>query len=391
MLFIKYSRILIRKSSQVHSKFNNYVTTKNLLRRLSSRKIEFKYLPEPLYGPKWDEIDMAKKELAELTGGMNMDQLQQTLEPHSHKTNSKQLTLPCQSNEKYLQKAPEEDNSGSLLPTYNLAAYVNKSDTLQQFLKLGVDLSHIERKKGLPEFVLRLSFEDDVKPYLLFLKDQNVPAERLGEFITKNPLIFKVNLDDLQTRVNYLDAKRFSKAQIERILTSNPYWLMFSTRRIDCRLGYFQKEFRLAGADVRVLASKLPKLITYNMGHIQKATFSIREEMGFDKDEIKCLLLAKPRLWILKPDDLVERFAYVHQEMNLSHQFILKVPQVLTSREFRLRERHEFLKKLGRAQYDPKKDLYISPKSLIEGSNYYFVRNIAKSDMETFELFLKTR
>uniref|UniRef100_A0A1B0FJM0 Transcription termination factor 3, mitochondrial n=1 Tax=Glossina morsitans morsitans TaxID=37546 RepID=A0A1B0FJM0_GLOMM len=390
MLFIKYSRIL-RISSQVHSKFNNYVPTKNSLRGLARRKIEFKFLPEPLYGPKRDEIDMVKKELAELTGGMDMPQLQQILEPHNHKTNSKQLTLPCQSSEKYLQKATEEDNARGLLATYNLAAYVNKSDTLQQFLKLGVDLNHIERKKGLPEFVLRLRFEEDVSPYLLFLKDQNVPAERLGEFITKNPLIFKVHLDDLQTRVNYLNAKKFSKAQIERILTSNPYWLMFSTRRIDRRLEFFQKEFRLAGADVRFLASKLPKLITYNMDHIQKATFCIREEMGFDKDEIKCLLLAKPRLWILKSDDLVERFAYAHQEMNLSHQFILKVPEILTSREFRLRERHEFLKMLGRAQYDPERDLYISPKSLVEGNNYYFVRNIARSDMETFELFLKTR
>uniref|UniRef100_A0A1A9V453 Transcription termination factor 3, mitochondrial n=1 Tax=Glossina austeni TaxID=7395 RepID=A0A1A9V453_GLOAU len=390
MLFIKYSRIL-KKSSQLYSKFNNYVPTKNSLRGLARRKIEFKFLPEPLYGPKRDEIDMVKKELAELTGGMNMPQLQQILEPHNRKTNSKQLTLPSQSSGKYLQKATEEDNSRGLLATYNLAAYVNKSDTLQQFLKLGVDLNHIERKKGLPEFVLRLRFEEDVSPYLLFLKDQNVPAERLGEFITKNPLIFKVHLDDLQTRVNYLNAKKFSKAQIERILTSNPYWLMFSTRRIDRRLEFFQKEFRLAGADVRFLASKLPKLITHNMDHIQKATFCIREEMGFNKDEIKCLLLAKPRLWILKTDDLVERFAYAHQEMNLSHQLILKVTQILTSREFRLRERHEFLKMLGRAQYDPERDLYISPKSLVEGNNYYFVRNIAKSDMETFELFLKTR
>lgn len=77
--------------------------------------------------------------------------------------------------------------------------------------------------------------------------------------------------------------------------------------------------------------------------------------------------------------------------MQLSHQMILEFPEVLTSREFRLRERHEFLQMLGRAQYDPVKDMYISPKSLVEGNNYYFVRNVAKSDMETFELFLKTR
>ena len=77
--------------------------------------------------------------------------------------------------------------------------------------------------------------------------------------------------------------------------------------------------------------------------------------------------------------------------MKLSHQMILQQPEILTSREFRLRERHEFLKMLGRDQYDPEKDMYISPKALVEGNNYYFVRKIAKSDMETFELFLKSR
>lgn len=77
--------------------------------------------------------------------------------------------------------------------------------------------------------------------------------------------------------------------------------------------------------------------------------------------------------------------------MQLSHQMLIQQPEVLTSREFRLRERHEFLKILGRAQYDPEKDMYLSPKSMIEGNINHFVRKVAKSDMETYELFLKTR
>jgi len=46
---------------------------------------------------------------------------------------------------------------------------------------------------------------------------------------------------------------------------------------------------------------------------------------------------------------------------------------------------------LGRAQYDPQKDLYISPIDIVQGNNFYFVRNVAKSDLQTFDLFLKTR
>lgn len=77
--------------------------------------------------------------------------------------------------------------------------------------------------------------------------------------------------------------------------------------------------------------------------------------------------------------------------MNLSHSHILQVPEILTLREFQLRDRHEFLEMLGKAQYDPRKDLYISPKALAEGNIYYFVREVAKSNIETYNLFLKTR
>lgn len=47
-------------------------------------------------------------------------------------------------------------NREAHVPSFNLAAYVNNSSTLQQFLSLGVDLHSIERRKGLGDFVLKL-------------------------------------------------------------------------------------------------------------------------------------------------------------------------------------------------------------------------------------------
>lgn len=96
-------------------------------------------------------------------------------------------------------------------------------------------------------------------------------------------------------------------------------------------------------------------------------------------------------LTLAAPDDIIERFSYVHNDMGLTHKQIMQCPELLASREFRLRERHEFLKLLGRAQYDPQKDLYISPTDVVQGNNFYFVRKVAKSDLQTFDLFLKTR
>nr|CAD7456942.1 unnamed protein product [Timema tahoe] len=88
-------------------------------------------------------------------------------------------------------------------------------------------------------------------------------------FFTRNPLIFKEDLENLQVRVNYLLSKRFSSDNVSRIITKNPHWLSFSTRRIDRRLGHFQKSFSLNGDEIRTLTIKQPRLITFNMNHIK--------------------------------------------------------------------------------------------------------------------------
>jgi len=191
-------------------------------------------------------------------------------------------------------------NREAHVPSFNLAAYVNKSSTLQQFISLGVDLHSIERRKGLGQFVLQLDFEKNVKPFITFLVDQGISPDDFGRMFTKNPLLFKEDLDDLQTRVDYLKSKRFSDEARQRILTHNPYWLMFSTRRVDRRLGYFQKEFRLSGHDLRLLATREPNVVTYNMEHLRKSVFTLREEMGFSPKELSALVVRKPRLMMIR-------------------------------------------------------------------------------------------
>ncbi|XP_050094505.1 transcription termination factor 3, mitochondrial [Anopheles aquasalis] len=275
-------------------------------------------------------------------------------------------------------------------PAFNFAAYVNKSPTLKQLVALGVELHKFEKRKGIAQFVLRLDFDRDMREHIRFLADTGVPADMLGEFITKNPLIFKEDLENLQTRINYLQSKSFLPQQIIRIVTNDPFWLMFNTKRIDRRLGYFQKNFQLVGDEVRLLATKQPRLITYNMEHVQRNTFSVKEEMGFEADEVKQLLLSKPRIWMMKTEALQYRFDYIHRRMKLTHEQILKNPDLLLTRDFRIKQRHEFLKFLGKTQYDPKKELYILLKSLAAGTDEQFVTEIAKSNMECYNRFLKT-
>ncbi|XP_042887372.1 transcription termination factor 3, mitochondrial-like [Penaeus japonicus] len=280
--------------------------------------------------------------------------------------------------------------SPELRPTFNLASYLNISTTLQEMVKLGVDISRWEKRKGISSYILKLEFQRDMKQHIMFLHHQGVKPEDLGRWLTLNPLIFREKIEDLQSRINYLEAVKFNKDEIARLVSRNPHWLLFSTVRIDNRLGFFQRMCDLSRDEVRAVAVKEPRLITHNLHHVKRTSFAVSEEMGFSKDEMKCLILSSPKLWIMHGPSLLRRFNYTHNEMGLSHSLLVKFPKILQSREIRLKQRHIFLKNLGRAQYDPRKPNYVSPASLIEGNDLDFCNNVAKSTIHDFNIFLKT-
>lgn len=114
-----------------------------------------------------------------------------------------------------------------LQPTFNFAAYVNKSETLQQLVKLGVNLHKIEKNVDAVPFILKLDFERDVKNYIRFFHDHGVSLEDVANILTRNPFILKERSEDLNVRINYLESKRFDKEMISRILSCNPFWLSF--------------------------------------------------------------------------------------------------------------------------------------------------------------------
>lgn len=198
-----------------------------------------------------------------------------------------------------------------LTPTFTFAKYANKSRTIQELVKLGVSLYRFESKNEMVQYILNLDFERDVKPYIRFLHDCGVPANYLGTFITKNPKIFKEDMDDLHTRIRYLRAHNFNMPMIKMILCKNPNWLLYSTKDIDNRLGYFQSNFKLNGDEVRTLTVKAPKMVTFRMVHLLENTFSIREEMGFDPTQVKRLLLGLPRIWVKSKHVRIHRLVFI--------------------------------------------------------------------------------
>lgn len=317
--------------------------------------------------------------------------------------------------------APVDDESKiyaepMLRPTFNLAAYVLKSETLQQFLKLGVDLSRWD-KLNVSQSIAKYDFKHHIEPFILLLtKDIGIPIDGLGKILSKNPDIMKENLDDLLVRVNYLALKRFTKDEIVEIITRNPFWLSHSTREIDKRLGFFQKHFGLVGFQVRLLTLNCPKLITHNLEKVQQVSFSILEECGFTKLEMRKLALRVPKVWMMRKFigcyifiyedacilftdkcfvfsdrlDLMRQYDYILDHMKIDNSLLIKQPHILTDRLYRIKERHGFLKRIGRAQYNPKLELYVSLNELCRGTNEEFCEKIAKRPYEEFDQYLRT-
>jgi mTERF domain-containing protein len=291
-----------------------------------------------------------------------------------------------------LEKCQEDisDVAPYLRPSFNFAAYVNKSNTLQKLVELGVELYKLEKNAEVPPYILQLDFDRDIKNHIMFLCELGLQTEDLGKLITKNPFIFKEDLDNLQVRINYLKFKKFNDEMILRIVQHNPMWLSFSTQDIDKKLGFFQKTFSLTGNEVRSLTVKRPRLITYSIEHIKLNTFVIKEEMGFTPEETKEILLHTPKIFTQNQHSLLKTFEYIHREMKIPLETIVKVPQILTCREFRIRQRHQFLEKLQKTQFDPKKPNYTSLISLVSGSDADFATEVAGSSIHAFNAFLKS-
>lgn len=77
-------------------------------------------------------------------------------------------------------------------------------------------------------------------------------------------------------------------------------------------------------------------------------------------------------------------------DMNLPLSLIASDPSGLVNRTMRLRERHLFLTSLGKAQYDPSLPQYVSINNITHGDDASFCQFVAKTSVETYNLFLKT-
>lgn len=277
-----------------------------------------------------------------------------------------------------------------LSKSYHLSSYANQSETLANLVKLGVDLSKIEKDKEAAEYILKSDFNKDIQPFITFLTDHGVPENELNNVITKNPRLFKESLENLAVRVAYFESKQFAGDMITHIMVRSPAVLSLSTKQVDTQLGFLQKEFRLTGIEVRQVVTRVPKLITWHKNKLQETKTLIAEFLGFTEPELKEILLSQAKVYLTGRHALITRFDYLHNQMCLTHAQILNWPDVFRTRLVIIRPRHLFLVHVGRAQYDPMKENFVPLKQLVSGRDSEFSMNVAKVPVKQYNDFLKT-
>ncbi|XP_029370379.1 transcription termination factor 3, mitochondrial [Echeneis naucrates] len=272
----------------------------------------------------------------------------------------------------------------------SLKDYVDKSETLCKLVQLGVNLWKLEQRPNVGSMLLRLDFNTDVAPRLLFLKEIGVEDSRLGYIITHNPFILTEDLENLQTRVNYLKSKKFSEDTIASMVSKAPYLLNFSVKRLDNRLSFYHEQLNLSASNIRNLVARLPRLLCGSLEPVKENLKVCEIEFGFKGNEIQQIVTSVPKVLTANKKKLTQTFDFIHNTMKVPHHLIAKFPQVLNSKYLRVKERHLFLEYLGKAQYDPNLPNYISLDRLVSLPDEIFCIELALTTLDDFYLFQKT-
>ncbi|XP_075995156.1 transcription termination factor 3, mitochondrial [Genypterus blacodes] len=274
--------------------------------------------------------------------------------------------------------------------SFSLRAYVDKSETLSKLVQLGVNLWKLEQRPNVGSMLLKLDFQTDVAPRLLFLKEIGVEDSRLGYIVSHNPFILTESLENLQARVVYLRSKKFSAESVASMVSRAPYLLNFSVKRLDNRLSFYQQQLSLSASNTRNVVARLPRLLCGSLEPIKENLKVCKIELGFKENEIQHIVVAVPKVLTANKKKLTQTFDFLHNVMKVPHHLIAKFPQVLNSKYLRLKERHQFLEYLGKALYDPAEPNYISLDRLVSLPDDAFCTELASATLEDFYLFQKT-
>ncbi|EGT35287.1 hypothetical protein CAEBREN_12999 [Caenorhabditis brenneri] len=255
--------------------------------------------------------------------------------------------------------------------SHSLVPYVNHSPLLRFLVDIGVDLAEIENTTSIGRHLLRLQMEDVLKKIELMQNEIGFENEEIGAYLTRNPFFLLQNVNDMQTRLNYLELKKFTKAERRKIVDEYRYWLNCNVQLIDSRLGWIQQQFKLSAKSTREIIVKEPRIIMFGTGPIERIFKMFTKELNFNSNQLKALIVTDPRLFMMDSKLVSRTYKYVRDVMRINNETLVENPFILRCSLSVIKSRHDFLSRLGRAHYqlsenrESKKDTseVVSPES----------------------------
>jgi len=108
--------------------------------------------------------------------------------------------------------------------------------------------------------------------------------------------------------------------------------------------------------------------------------------------QIRRMCIRSPSLLMREDnEEITMLFDLLHNEIGFSHESLRRSPEVLAEGDaLTAKQRHLFLATAERAQYDPSKPLYVSPKVLVLETDANFATTVAGQSIDVMNDFLKT-
>ncbi|KAF6774706.1 hypothetical protein AHF37_05923 [Paragonimus kellicotti] len=275
-------------------------------------------------------------------------------------------------------------------PSGNLAAYVPRSYTLSQLVRLGVDLSKLEAIPGAANFLVKLDFPKSVEPVLWKLHHHGFCASQIARVCTAFPKLFQLPLNEIDSRINYFVQHGFNTSIIPEMFCRCPAILASTSVDVDRQLGNIQVLFQLTADDLRVCITSIPKAIVYPLGKIKDVYVVLTKMMGFSNPVARSLVCSAPKLLVTERERLATNFVFMHSRLNLPLESIQMWPSVLSSAPHLLSQRATFLVRHGLLQTDPTRPLYTPLDKVVEGTDADFCEAFGRVEESQFNTFLKT-
>lgn len=133
--------------------------------------------------------------------------------------------------------------------------------------------------------------------------------------------------------------------------------------------------------------TKCPHIIaTFTVESLNDKVQFFEKELKFNKHHIKNLILKQPSVLTFGKETIMEKYNYCYEKINVSPSSIARCPRVFQCSLKRIKERHRFLKHLGRITDEMKIDDY-GLGLIVTTPNKQFVEQVAKSTLEEFDQF----